>query len=83
MSQSHRAGLLGATPTLASQVQYPRVAGQVASDLGSMRLLSALAEAAFPGAGYGWIIGEFEAAAETPPPPPAQPPPHTRVPGTF
>jgi len=48
-----------------------------------MRLLSALAEAAFPGAGYGWIIGEFEAAAETPPPPPAQPPPHTRVPGTF
>jgi len=83
VSQSHRDGLLGATATLGSQVQYPRVAGQVASDLGSMRLLSALAEAAFPGAGYGWIIGEFEAAAETPPPPPAQPPPHTRVPGTF
>jgi len=61
LAQVHRAVLLDGR-SVAVKVQYPRVAGQVASDLGSMRLLSALAEAAFPGAGYGWIIGEFEAS---------------------
>jgi len=61
LAQVHRA-VLSDGRSVAVKVQYPRVAGQVASDLGSMRLLSALAEAAFPGAGYGWIIGEFEAS---------------------